>query len=318
MFQFSTCRSWDSLISNILTRQLAFAKNPVNWLKTWRSDATVFLWFYCAQQVSVTEWAWWISVMLYGQAEKLYASVQRIGPEWYPSVLETYPMSVLQKPLGVVELAIILLGVVLSPQCKSAAVESPGRAGERKVMRLQREPTSHENFFSTTCLLCSPAVPHVNVYVPLDIIIPYILSQQFIPRTSVRLSFTPPILLFNTFFEEMSSKQDRKNPEYDPWRKNKRVKKDWRSGTLQRWQEPGLVQPPAEKQLSFCGFPYDSMLCPPFCTPSQHPPHWLSHPSEIRHLAAGSCYFEVCGGVFPQEDSFQWHFWSASLLSPNL
>lgn len=31
------------------------------------------------------------------------------------------------KPLGTVELAIILLGVVLSPQCKSAAIESPGR-----------------------------------------------------------------------------------------------------------------------------------------------------------------------------------------------
>lgn len=189
--------------------------------------------------------------------------------------------------------------------------------GERKVVRLQREPTSQENF-STTCLLFSPIVPPVNIHIPLVIIFTYILSQQFIPRASVRLSIIPPILLFNTFFEEMSSKQDRKNPEYDPWRKNKRVKKDWRSGTLQRWQEPGLVQPPAEKQLSFSGFPYDSMLCPTSRTPSQHPPHWLSRPSEIRHLAAGSCYLEVCGGVFPQEDSFQWHFWSASLLSPNL
>lgn len=55
--------------------ELAFARNPVNWLKTWHSDATVFLWFHCAQQVSVTAWVWWISVMFYGQAEKWYASV---------------------------------------------------------------------------------------------------------------------------------------------------------------------------------------------------------------------------------------------------
>lgn len=190
--------------------------------------------------------------------------------------------------------------------------------GERKAVRLQRDPASQENFFSTTCFLFSPTVPHVNIYIPPAIIITYILSQQFIPRASVRLFSTPPILLYNTFFEEMSSRQDRRNPNYDPWWKTKKVKKDWRSGTLQRWQEPGLVQPPAEKQLSFCGLPYDSMLCPPSCMSSQHPAHGLSCPSETRHLAEGSCYLEVFGGVFPQEDSFQWHFISASLLSPNL
>lgn len=164
-----------------------------------------------------------------------------------------YCLAMYQKPLGTSELNITLLGAGLSPQCKSPATESSGRhlTRGRKAARHQRRSASQETFLSTTCLLCSPAVPSVNIHVPLVTVIIYIFTAV-IPRASVILFSIVPILLYNTTFEETSSKQNKRNPNYHPWWKARREKIIGRkSGTLQGWQEPDLVQPPAEKQLYF-------------------------------------------------------------------
>lgn len=74
----------------------------------------------------------------------------------------------------------------------------------------------------------------------------------------MRIFSTLPILLCNTFFEEVSSKQSGRNPDYHPrWKAKKEKRICRKSGTLHGWQEPVLVQPPAETQLHFCQSPSD-------------------------------------------------------------
>lgn len=129
------------------------------------------------------------------------------------------------------------------------------------------------DLFSTTCLLCNLVVPSVNIHVPLVIVITYIFTAV-IPRASVRLFGIFPVLLYHTAFEETSSKQNKRNPNYHPWWKARKEKMIGRkSGTLQAWQESDLVQPPTEKQLQYCWSPLNVLSphirsTPPSLTPA--------------------------------------------------
>lgn len=147
----------------------------------------------------------------------------------------------LQKPLGTGELIITLLGDGLAPSCKNAAIESSGRDTSLEKDRLQGHRRSWQVrrsffFFFTTCL----TVPNVNIHIAVVIVITHIFTAV-IPRVPVRLLSTFPILLHKIFFEERSSKQNERNPNYYPWWKTKREKSvegsvaPWRGGKDQTW-----------------------------------------------------------------------------------
>lgn len=194
---------------------------------------------------------------------------------------------------------------------RSTAIEGLGKdtsLGKGKLPGSRERQHVKRPFFSTLCLLCSLAVPSVNIHVPLVIIL-HAFSQQQFPKHlwdfSVHFPFsfaTPSLkrkapsktggILFNIHSEK-------------PEAKNRVVGREALAGVA-RTRLCSL----SEKQLCFCQSLSDMV--------SWHPPHWLLCPSEMRHLAAGSCYNGLRWGAFPWEDFFQWQFWSASLLSPNL
>lgn len=81
MFQFSTCRSWYPLISNILTRQFVVARNAVNRLKAWHSHATGFLQVTALAQMRGINTS--LEVYLYKRISKIYSTFETVWFTYY-------------------------------------------------------------------------------------------------------------------------------------------------------------------------------------------------------------------------------------------
>lgn len=191
----------------------------------------------------------------------------------------------LQKPLGTGELTITLLGAGLSAQCKTTAIKSSGKVTSREEGRLRgsRESQQFKKPFSN-CLpplqscrsQCQhPCSPSYYYYIHF-----HSSNSQSIVRLFPFPVSTLPILLHNTFFEEVSSKHNRRNPNYHPWWKVRREKKIGRkSGTLQAGKNQTWFNLPQKSSSISVGPP--RTCCP--CTSGQHPPSRT--PTSVRDKA---------------------------------